>query len=361
LGRAIHALCRIGDELYVEPEPSKLSFRAVSSSKSAYASFTFFESFFSCYKYEEGNSEEEDITCKVSMKSCLAVFRSPAHLDKQVESCQIKIEPGGVKLVFELHCHHGTIKTHYLPIIECETLEAVYRKDSVPNCLVVQSKLLTFSLTNFQQSETELSLIVSPQKMLLRNYNEDDTAVKKGVRTEFCLERGEFDHYSIGTDTSVTFCLKEFRALLQFSEAVGLPITANFETGGRPIVFVVTNSPTFESNFVFATLMPSAGNNMNNSQQSDTNTPESSRNSASFQEQCVIENDSESFPQLCISESIKDKQKDNGDEETVPGTPPPQKKPRYLFSRCFQDTFNSQMLPGYNEVLAEDSDEEVRT
>jgi hypothetical protein len=68
LARAVHALCRIGDELYVEPEPEKISFRAVSASKSAYASFTFFESFFSYYNYEQQWSQEEDVTCKVSMK-----------------------------------------------------------------------------------------------------------------------------------------------------------------------------------------------------------------------------------------------------------------------------------------------------
>lgn len=57
--------------------------------------------------------------------------------------------------------------------------------------------------------------------------------MKKTVRTELCLEPGEFDHYSIGVDTSVTFCLREFRALLLFAEAVNLPVAASFETGGR--------------------------------------------------------------------------------------------------------------------------------
>lgn len=78
LARAIHALCRIGDELYVEPEPAKISFRAVSASKSAYASFTFFESFFSYYNYEQQWSQEEDVTCKVSMKvrKCLHAIHS---------------------------------------------------------------------------------------------------------------------------------------------------------------------------------------------------------------------------------------------------------------------------------------------
>jgi len=107
----------------------------------------------------------------------LAVFRSPSHLDKQVEVCQIRLEPDGVKLVFEFHCHHGIIKTHYLPIIECETLEAVYSKDMLPNRLVVQPKLLTFALSNFQLNTLELTLVVTPQKMQLRNYAEDENGM----------------------------------------------------------------------------------------------------------------------------------------------------------------------------------------
>ncbi|XP_021916807.1 cell cycle checkpoint control protein RAD9A isoform X2 [Zootermopsis nevadensis] len=409
LARAIHALCRIGDELYVEPEPAKLSFRAVSASKSAYASFSFSESFFSYYNYEQTKSQEEDVTCKVSMKSCVAVFRSPTHLDKQVEACQIRLEPDGVKLIFEFHCHHGIIKTHYLPIIECETLEAVYSKDMVPNRLVVQPKLLTFAVMNFQANTLELTLVVTPQKMQLRNYAEDENEMKKTVRTELCLEPGEFDHYSIGVDTSVTFCLREFRALLLFAEAVNLPVAASFETGGRPIVFVVKNAPTFESNFVFATLMPMANNQLNTSQQSYETVPHTSRaktgtstkncdtahtackrilspihatensihtpaagpsrrcnSSKEHGSQSMTENVSELLPRLrmqedCVQDNGNTRDAENtAGEDAVPGTPPlpAAKKARYIFSRCFEATFNSQMLPGYDEVLAEDSDDE---
>lgn len=51
---------------------------------------------------------------------------------------------------------------------------------------------------------------------------------------------------------------------------------------------------------------------------------------------------------------------DIAEEDTVPGTPPPplSKKARYIFKRCFEATFNSQMIPGFDEVLAEDSDDE---
>lgn len=79
--------------------------------------------------------------------------------------------------MFEFHCHHGIIKTHYLPIIECETLDAVYSKDMLPNRLVVQPKLLTFALSNFQVNTQELTLVVTPQKMQLRNYAEDESGM----------------------------------------------------------------------------------------------------------------------------------------------------------------------------------------
>lgn len=379
LARAIHALCRIGDELYVEPEPAKISFRAVSTSKSAYASFTFFESFFSYYNYEQQWSQEEDVTCKVSMKSCLAVFRSPSHLDKQVEVCQIRLEPDGVKLVFEFHCHHGIIKTHYLPIIECETLEAVYSKDMLPNRLVVQPKLLTFALSNFQVNTLELTLIVTPQKMQLRNYAEDESEIRKAVRTELCLESGEFDHYSIGVGTSITFCLRDFRALLSFAEAVNLPVTADFDTGGRPIVFVVKNAPIYETNFVFATLMPLASSRSNTSQQSNGNVRRMSqieKGTASKRTASPIHARKSSIDMpvavpgpsrdhTSSQDNIQDSDcaqvaEDIAEEDTVPGTPPPplSKKARYVFKRCFEATFNSQMIPGYDEVLAEDSDDE---
>ena len=55
------------------------------------------------------------------------------------------------------------------------------------------------------------------------------------TRTQLALGIGEFDRYTIGNETSVTFCLKEVRALLVFSESVGVPITANFGTAGRYI------------------------------------------------------------------------------------------------------------------------------
>lgn len=72
MARAIHALGKIGEELYVLPQDQSLSFRTVSMTNSAYCDFTFNHQFFSYYNY--GNLEEDDASkCKVSMRVSLLI------------------------------------------------------------------------------------------------------------------------------------------------------------------------------------------------------------------------------------------------------------------------------------------------
>jgi len=53
------------------------------------------------------------------------------------------------------------------------------------------------------------------------------------TRTQLAFGTGEFDRYVMGNETTITFCLKEVRALLTFSESIGIPMNINFETAGR--------------------------------------------------------------------------------------------------------------------------------
>lgn len=51
---------------------------------------------------------------------------------------------------------------------------------------------------------------------------------------EFCRFRSqEFDQYRISEPTTITFCLKELRAILNFADALSLDMTINFETAGK--------------------------------------------------------------------------------------------------------------------------------
>ncbi|KAG7209320.1 hypothetical protein KM043_015431 [Ampulex compressa] len=256
LARAIHALAKVGDELYVQPQENALSFRTVNMANSAYADFTFFENYFSYYIL--GNLQQDDILkCKISMRSAMAVFKAPNTLDKQVETCHIKLKSDASELLFILKYKNGINKIHLLPILDCEKLQATYSKTGVPNKLCAQPRVLSDAVQNFQQNLIEITFDVSQPKLLLRNYVDDTSSASNVTRTQLVLTIGEFDQYVIGNETTITFCMKELRAILGFAELVGTPINIHFEVAGRPVVFVLEN-PSFEVNLVLSTLNPDA-------------------------------------------------------------------------------------------------------
>ncbi|XP_052797661.1 cell cycle checkpoint control protein RAD9B-like isoform X2 [Mya arenaria] len=193
------------------------------------------------------------------MKSILTVFRSLSTMEKTVERCKIKLNMKESRLVFQLYCRHGIVKTHNLAFIECETLQAVFSKDMSPNSLTASSKLLCDAVMNFQNNQEEITLIVNPEKIVIKNYVDDEPDPNKVMHTNLSLEPDEFDNCQVGVDTEVTFCLKELRAILGFAEVTTLPLTINFETAGRPIVFTIDSDSTFEGNFVLATLADQQG------------------------------------------------------------------------------------------------------
>lgn len=75
LAKAVHSFARIGCELYLEADSnSGLSLRTVNMTKSAFASISFNQDFFSSFIVKSKNIEDNQ--CKLSMKSCVGVFRN---------------------------------------------------------------------------------------------------------------------------------------------------------------------------------------------------------------------------------------------------------------------------------------------
>lgn len=107
----------------------------------------FNRNFFSNFNYNYYSTEDnEGLKCKISMKSALNAFKSPAHMDKQVENLEIKLDPEMCKLIFQFKCKHGIVKTHYVSILDCKAMQAVYPKDLVPNRYVDNSFCYKYSV-----------------------------------------------------------------------------------------------------------------------------------------------------------------------------------------------------------------------
>ncbi|MEQ2290244.1 hypothetical protein AMECASPLE_001411 [Ameca splendens] len=249
LGKALHSLSRIGDELYVEPQEDGLALRSVNSSRSAYACFLFAPLFFSRYSIPSGLN----FRCKMAIKSVLTVFRSLATLEKTVEKCHISLDEQKDRLTFTLHCKHGLLKTHNLSYQDSESLEAVFDKDNCANVFRAQPRVLVDTVVHFTTSLEEVTVTVSDERMWVRNHVEDDAERSKAMLTELCLAADEFDHFAVKSHNSLTFCLKEFRGLLLFAESTGLPVSMYLDEPGSPVVLSVTDS-VLEGNFVLATL-----------------------------------------------------------------------------------------------------------
>ncbi|KAM7035180.1 cell cycle checkpoint control protein RAD9A [Acridotheres tristis] len=364
LGRAVHSLSRIGDELYLEPTESGLSLRAVNSSRSAFASFLFAPLFFQLYEPGSAGPDTELFRCKVHMKSFLGIFRSLPSLEKSVGKCLILFKPRASRLVLQLHCKYGVTKTHNLAFQECERLQAVFDTKRCASRLCAPARVLAEAVVHFPLTLAEVTLGTCPSgKISLRNYVEEAEPSKTMV-TELWLAEDEFQSVAVAPGSHITFCLKEFRGLLSFAEASNLPLTIHFDEPGRPVIFTLDDT-VLEVHLVLATLSDLESNSQSPSTNGVSHLPAPSDDFPDDLESYMVAMEtseggfegppSPAFP-LRTPQPAEREPEEEEEEGAVPGTPP-HKKFRSLF-------FGSVMTPGrpgpatIQEVLAEDSDGE---
>ncbi|KAM6052132.1 cell cycle checkpoint control protein RAD9B [Chlamydotis macqueenii] len=256
--RAIHAIARISDEFWFDPIEKGLALRSVNSSRSAYACVFFSSMFFQHYCWTAASQpcqkeKQLSLPCKLIIKSVLPVFRGVNVLERNVEKCSIYTNINDHHITFQLLCKHGVVKTYNLTFQECDPLQAVFAKHMCPNVLKVHSRLLADIMIHFPTSQEEVTLSVTPVKVCFKSYTEEDTDLSKTMLTEIQLNPDEFDYFQVGVDSEVTFCLRELRGLLAFSEAASVPVSIHFDRAGRPIAFSIEDM-LLEASFILATL-----------------------------------------------------------------------------------------------------------
>lgn len=141
-----------------------------------------------------------------------------------------------------------------LPLIEYEELEFLFKADGYTNEISGPAKLLSDVLANFPVCVHEVTLKLSPTRLEVCNHVDAGSDPLKTVNTNVSIDRGEFDQFRVGEGGEATFCLKEYRAVLAFSEGLCLSATLHLDAPGKPLVTSFEGTPGLKSTFVAATL-----------------------------------------------------------------------------------------------------------
>nr|XP_020492083.1 cell cycle checkpoint control protein RAD9B [Labrus bergylta] len=253
-GKAVHALSRVGDELWLDPKVKGLALRSVNSAHSAYACFLFSPLFFKNYNLRPATEHgAETVKCKLAMKCVLPLFRCLNSIERNVEQCQISVGSPDDQVMIQFFCRHGITKTHNLRFQESEALQAVFASHLCPNVLKAPARLFGDVVMHFPSSQEEVTLSMTPLRVGLKNYCDAVNDHMKTMYTEMSLHPDEFDYFHVGVDSNITFCLKELRGLLSFAESHCLPVSVYCGAAGKPVCFSVEDM-VLEATVVLATL-----------------------------------------------------------------------------------------------------------
>ncbi|ORY05753.1 Rad9-domain-containing protein [Basidiobolus meristosporus CBS 931.73] len=274
--KILHCLSRIGEDLNLEARRNKLLLTTINSSRSAFGNFSCSRKFFDEYKLhiEPGDSEKEPLETFAwggggSNQSLVSIFRKRNNLDKTVEKCELRLEEGAgagdeCRLVIQMFCKYGIVKTYKLFYEPCEPLHALYSKADFRNRWVASPKILSGWIFHFHHKLEEITLECEPNVIRMKSFTEeiqqiaDETGkreeFRRGLQTEIISESDEFDLYEIHGDAEMTFNLKEFKAIVSFAETMSTSVIAHFENGGKPLLLSVQLADAVFGEFVLATL-----------------------------------------------------------------------------------------------------------
>ncbi|KAI5251884.1 cell cycle checkpoint control protein RAD9B isoform X2 [Manis pentadactyla] len=256
-GKAIQALSRVSDEVWLDPSEKGLALRSVNSCRSAYGCVLFSPVFFQYYQWSTSVKKNDkdtmsNLNCKLGMKSILPIFRCLNSLERNVEKCKIFTRPEKCKVIFQFFCRHGIKRTHNVCFQESQPLQVIFDKNMCSNTLMIQPRVLAEAAVLFTSSQ-EVTLAVTPLNVCLKSSNEESVDLASSVYSEMFVGPDEFDFFQIRVDTEITFCFKELKGMLTFSEATHAPVSIHFDFPGKPMSLSIDDM-LLEANFILATL-----------------------------------------------------------------------------------------------------------
>lgn len=103
----------------------------------------------------------------------------------------------------------------------------------ITRSLIASRKIFQEIISNFQTNQEEITFETNDDGLTVKNYIEGTHIDSRYMRSQLKLKSSEFDSFRIADEASITFCLRELRALLNFADSLQANVRMKFDKAGR--------------------------------------------------------------------------------------------------------------------------------
>ncbi|KAL1915532.1 uncharacterized protein VTP21DRAFT_6656 [Calcarisporiella thermophila] len=285
--RVLACLTKIGEEGFIEARKHQFLLSTINSSRSAFAIFTFSPRFFENYEIKNTSEGGEQLAlrCKILLKAVAPLFRGKANTVKSIERCELRLEEAvnvdvtsedngasECRLVVQMFCRFGIVKTHKLIYEQCETFHAIYDKRNCSHHFTISPHTLSNWIAHFHTKLDEITMSCGPGWIRFRSFTDEGLAAeqaedfyKRPLSTELGVDVEEFEKFNVQCDIELTFNLKEFKAIIAYAEAMNLSLSVWFDSPGKPLLLTFEHADHVSADFVLATLSEQMGQSQTSS------------------------------------------------------------------------------------------------
>jgi hypothetical protein len=204
---------------------------------------------------------QSSLKWKLNLKNCMNAFRSIAPIDKLILKA-LGTSRNVSTFQFQFQYKSGITKTFSFTMEEQPNiLQADFARETCRNVVVCPAKLIHDCVNNFHSSMDEISLTFLSRNMKVKSYVDEESDIGQTVvQTCYNIDVADLVSYSVrsinNNDINITFCLKEFKAILQLCYSLNDNLHIFFQQGGSPVLVsnVDSNRGSFIADVVIATL-----------------------------------------------------------------------------------------------------------
>ncbi|CAB3402069.1 unnamed protein product [Caenorhabditis bovis] len=267
LAKAISALGKMAEDVYLEVTDGGLMLKVLNRSKSAYCVFRFAPEFFNDCDLSLINPSAVNV-CRMSMKAAQSMFKGIHLNDKNFLACEFRVDPKSDTMGVQLGLSYDITRTINIKLLEFsgDLVRPKYDRNQYRNCTVLFASILT-PILNQLRNEGEVTLFCEKEYLQLKNFqtsgsenltrmNITEMRNPKRIRTETKISVEKLSRHNITFSTEISFSLKEFSAVVIFAEYLASEVCLYYDTPGKPLIIAVESSTSFDVELQLATSCP---------------------------------------------------------------------------------------------------------